>query len=185
MNEEEVNKRRIYEICMQQTTTREYFEHCNTFLSELVSLAGTSDPCTMLRCDEPKVTCAVTDRTGCHVTHFNGTYQSTFSPLGMDKDGNIFNPKSQFENLEGLGPGDFKPGQKPFHSSIPRPRRPLPLRYLKAGHLVGSNEPKEPVTTEEIKAAEEKKINEAKLANERFENQTPATPVVLAEVKIQ
>jgi hypothetical protein len=121
MNEETANKKNTYQVCMTKTTNTRDFDSCTGFLGELVALAGTRDPCEMLSCEEPKVTCKQFEDLSCHVVEYNKEDAENKGVLGLDENGNIIkpsppeNPIPFHKKVAGLGPSDFMPGQAPFH----------------------------------------------------------------------
>eukprot|EP00298_Acanthocystis_sp_HF-20_P026730 c4553_g1_i1.p1 GENE.c4553_g1_i1~~c4553_g1_i1.p1 ORF type:complete len:345 (+),score=131.56 c4553_g1_i1:64-1098(+) len=179
MNQELVNQRTTYETCMTQTTSREYFGHCVTFLNEVVEIAGSRDPCTLLQCGEPELTCSMTSN-GCHVTRFNAS-NGGVSSFSVNY---TTTPHSQFATTKGLGPGDFRPGQKPYNSDIPLVPHITSQDRISGSAFTPYNS-SEPTTPEGIK---EKEDREAALAEEKNKNAAAApipTPVPLRDIKHQ
>jgi len=161
---------------MEKTQSKQAFEHCQNFLRELVEIAGTEDPCDMLACTEPRVTCQLDDRNFCHVVEYTGdSHQNPL--LGLDTDGNLLNPTSAYHQTLGLGPGDFKPGVKPYHSENSKSLH-IPNRVRRAGHLL---EPKKD-PLEEADKKEEQALNSQ---NSQAKTQAAPTPLPLSEVKMQ
>jgi hypothetical protein len=187
MNDEAVTKRMMYQVCMQKTKTKEDFEHCSTFMNELVVLAGTEDACTMLSCKDPRVSCRMDIQSGiCHVAEYDGT-AAVFSDVGLDKDGNLFDPAniSTFSRLQGLGPGDFKPGVAPYHSLLPIRQHPLPAHIRSPGHLVQDKEPTVPVTTAGIEQAALDKQVVIEHSKQQTSSLPNPQPIPLKEISMQ
>jgi len=179
MNQEIVNQRTTYETCMTQTSTREYFEHCVTFLGEVVDLAGSRDPCTMLQCEQPQVTCAMVPTGGCHVTRYNASSHSrpSFSL-------NTTTAQSEYARTQGLGPGDFRPGQKPYNSDLPLVPRITPQDRVAGGDFTPLT-PSEPTTPEGIANKERQQAAAADSANDNLTNLPISAPVPLKDIKLQ
>jgi hypothetical protein len=161
------------------------FDHCAMFLNELVLLAGTEDPCTMLTCADAKVSCKM-DGMYCHVAPYNGTGDS-WTDVGLDKDGNIFDPTntSAFLNLQGIGPGDMRPGVKPYHSLAPLRQLPLAYHIRKPGHLIGVDKPTEPTTPDEIAQAEADRSVVVDAQKRETASEPNPTPVPLRDINMQ
>jgi len=177
MNEEVVNQRTTYETCMTQTSTREYFQHCVMFLDEVVDLAGSRDPCTMLQCEQPQVTCSMLSN-GCHVTRYNAS--SSVNSISI----NISTSQSEYANTQGLGPGDFRPGPKPYNSDIPLIPHIPPQDQIAGSDFTPLNAT-QPITPEEIEADEKKKADLANMANERLNIAPIPTPIPLKDIRHQ
>eukprot|EP00299_Pterocystis_sp_00344_P001385 c1121_g1_i1.p1 GENE.c1121_g1_i1~~c1121_g1_i1.p1 ORF type:complete len:360 (-),score=72.87 c1121_g1_i1:95-1081(-) len=188
MNDEAVTKRAMYQVCMSKTKTKEDFDHCSSFLNELVALAGTEDPCSMLTCKNPRAACRMNAETAqCHVAEYDGEQAPQYTDLGMDKDGNLFDPAniSTFGHLQGLGPGDFKPGIKPYHSLLPIRQHALPPHIRLPGHLVQDKEPSVPVTPEAIENAAKEQKASVEQSNQAISSQPTPAPIPLQDVSLQ
>jgi len=174
MNQEVVNQRTTYETCMTQTSTREYFQHCVMFLNEVVDLAGSQDPCTMLQCDQPQVTCSMLSN-GCHVTRYNASSSSNSISINMTTS------QSEYANTQGLGPGDFRPGTKPYNSDLPLVPH-IPPQDQVAGSDFTPLNTTAPITPEEIEAEEDRQAALAHQQNEALSNVEAPTPIPLKDV---
>jgi len=129
MNDENADAKNIYTVCMENTKTKVAFEHCQHRLYELVALAGTNDPCDMVSCADSKVQCLFNSTDDeCHIVSFN----STASALSLQPRKS---PVSVFTHLEGVGPGDVRPGEEPFHFPL-IPVREFPPYTQVPGHLL-------------------------------------------------
>jgi hypothetical protein len=186
MNEETANKKNIYRLCMEKTWHKEDFEHCMRYLNELVEIADTTDPCTMLSCENPQVACALSSANDCRVDHYNGPAQE-YSQLGLDENGNFLNPdnSSYYHQTLGMGPSDFAPGEQPYHSKYPIRPQQIPARIRQAGHLIAGDDPSVPTTPEGIQAAESAKALEVARQKLASAQAADPLPVPLKEIKMQ
>eukprot|EP00300_Choanocystis_sp_HF-7_P024021 c25413_g1_i1.p1 GENE.c25413_g1_i1~~c25413_g1_i1.p1 ORF type:complete len:343 (+),score=58.35 c25413_g1_i1:38-1066(+) len=187
MNSDRLDKTSVYHMCMSKTNNHLEFEHCEHFLEELVAIANTTDTCKLLSCSDPRVSCAQkTPEEGCHVVEYTGGVPPEFSDFGLDASGNFAAPEtSAFAKTTGLGPGDLKPGPKPFHSALPN-RIHLPPHVRVAGHAFGDEAPvmTTPANDEELKQAEIDANIKALSDNIAIAAQPQPEPITLKDVQM-
>jgi len=186
MNEETANKKTIYRQCMERTWNKDDFESCMRYLNQLVAVAGTTDPCDMLKCSDPGVACVLSSAGDCKVDVYTGP-KLEYTTLGLDKDGNFLNPdnSSVYYETVGLGPGDFAPGEEPFNSKLPIRNRAVPAHYRVAGHLVASDEPSVATTPDAIAAEEAAQQEQVEKEKNAAAKVAAPTPVPLSDIKMQ
>jgi len=176
MNQEVVNQRTTYETCMKITQTRDYYEHCTMFLGEVVQIAGSRDPCKLLQCEQPQLSCSMLSD-GCHVTPYNQSFPTEFSFNSTKKE-------STYENTQGLGPGDFRPGYKPYSSSLPLTPN-LSDQDRTAGSYFTPTNATVPVTPDEIAKKEQMDAAQANSDNSKIASAATPAPVPLKDIKLQ
>jgi len=114
---------------------------------------------------------------GCHVTPYNQSFPTEFSFNSTKKE-------STYENTQGLGPGDFRPGYKPYSSSLPLTPN-LSDQDRTAGSYFTPTNATVPVTPDEIAKKEQMDAAQANSDNSKIASAATPAPVPLKDIKLQ